>query len=79
MGRYGNGISIKDVCGNMAYEASEIMRDYGVEREARKNIIGMIKEAWYQCEQANRCARVLEKKLEEMGVNTANLIIESFK
>ncbi len=78
MGRYGNS-TIKGICDNMTCEASEIMRKHSVPRDERKYITEMIEEAWYQAKQANRCACVLEKKLEEMGINTAALVIESFK
>lgn len=76
MAKYGSGLSIKDVCELETQEASEILKKYKVPREERKIVIDMIEQAYYMLTQSYDVAAILEKKLEELGVNTGTLVIE---
>lgn len=78
MAKYGSGLSIKDTCELETQEASEILKRYKVPREERKVVTGMIEQAYYLLRQESEVAKILEEKLEEMGVNTGTLVIEYF-
>ncbi len=53
MAKYGSGLSIEDVCNLKCQEASQILREYHVRQNDRVEIIGMIKEAYFQFQQSN--------------------------
>nr|DAD95080.1 MAG TPA: hypothetical protein [Siphoviridae sp. ctVqj4] len=77
MSKYGSGfLSIEDVSELEIQEVSEILKRYKVPREERKAVIGTIKQVYYMLTQSYDAAEILERKLEEMGVNTGALVIE---
>lgn len=61
MSKYGSGLSSVDVCKLELEEMEEILNKYNVSKEDKKELKGMLTEAYFQLSRAYASARVLEK------------------
>ena len=66
MGKYPGYYTTQDVSKCECREASHILRKFGVPRKARKHIISMIKEPWFQFGQSNKFHSDYSKYLKEI-------------
>lgn len=68
MGKYGPGLTIKEVCELEVEELKEILSKYDISKEDKEEIEDMIQEGYFQAHQLARGGRVLERLLEENNI-----------
>lgn len=66
MSKYGNGLTINDVCKLEVAEAKEILEKYHVSEEDADTIAGMITEAYFQLSQSTTAGRAIDRLFEEV-------------
>ena len=64
--KYGNGVSVVDVCEREVVEAKDTLERYGVSKEDADNILDMIEEAYFQLNKAYAVNRAMEKYFKEV-------------
>lgn len=68
MGKYGSGLTIKEVCDLEVKELKEILSKYDISKEDKEEIENMVKEGYFQAHQLAKGGRVLERLLEENNI-----------
>lgn len=68
MGKYGSGLTIKELCDLEVKELKEILSKYDISKEDKEEIETMIQEGYYQAHQLAQGGRVLERLLEENNI-----------
>lgn len=68
MGKYGPGLTIKEVCDLEVKDLKEILSKYDISNEDKEEIEFMVKEGYFQAHQLAKGGRVLERLLEENNV-----------